>query len=203
MAVRKRIQTVGTKSFFLNPMKNKYSRIPNLISIMRMFSCILYLLIGKNLILFLLLTLFIGASDILDGYVARRYHWESDSGALLDSLGDLVFYISLLIYIFLYRPAVISSHGDIISIAVIVKCLPIVISLVKNRKIAFIHTLLNKLTGIIVITGMVAVVITGKPVVISIMALSAIVSGLEESIIHLVRKNPDKNTKSLLLPRHD
>lgn len=34
-----------------------------------------------------------GLSDMLDGYLARRFECESKTGALLDSLADLVFVI--------------------------------------------------------------------------------------------------------------
>ena len=66
--------------------------IPNIISILRVFSCVFFFVIGYNKILFLMLVLLIGFSDIIDGYLARKYSLQSKLGAQLDSIGDVVFF---------------------------------------------------------------------------------------------------------------
>jgi len=38
-----------------------------------------------------------GLTDLLDGYLARKYHWESDFGRLMDPLADKVFVVATLI----------------------------------------------------------------------------------------------------------
>lgn len=64
--------------------------IPNAISILRILLVIpiMMLLDRQEYGLVLLLFGVAGLSDGLDGYLARRYRWQSRLGALLDPLGD-------------------------------------------------------------------------------------------------------------------
>ncbi len=69
-------------------MKARY--IPNLISILRILlvaPLALYLL-SKNYTASLGVFLLAGFSDALDGYLARRFSWTSQLGAVLDPVGD-------------------------------------------------------------------------------------------------------------------
>ena len=69
-------------------MKNR--DIPNLISILRivLVAPIAYYLWHQNFLIALLLFLLGGLSDGLDGFIARRYKWETDLGVILDPMGD-------------------------------------------------------------------------------------------------------------------
>jgi len=64
--------------------------IPNLISILRIVLVvpIAYYLWYQNYSIALLLFLIGGLSDGLDGFLARRYHWETELGVILDPMGD-------------------------------------------------------------------------------------------------------------------
>ena len=64
--------------------------IPNLISFLRIALVIpiMVLLHRQEFGLVLVLFAVAGLSDGLDGYLARRFNWRSELGALLDPLGD-------------------------------------------------------------------------------------------------------------------
>ena len=64
--------------------------IPNIISISRIILVvpIAYYLWNQNYLLALFLFLVGGLSDGLDGFLARRYKWESELGVILDPMGD-------------------------------------------------------------------------------------------------------------------
>ena len=64
--------------------------IPNVISILRIILVmpIGYFLWEQNYLIALILFLIGGLSDGLDGFLARRYKWESDLGVILDPMGD-------------------------------------------------------------------------------------------------------------------
>ena len=64
--------------------------IPNIISILRIILVvpIAYFLWHQNYLIALLLFLIGGLSDGLDGYLARRYKWETELGVILDPMGD-------------------------------------------------------------------------------------------------------------------
>jgi cardiolipin synthase (CMP-forming) len=42
-----------------------------------------------------ILVLFVALSDVLDGWLARRYHWQSDLGRVLDPVTDRVLFLFL------------------------------------------------------------------------------------------------------------
>lgn len=64
--------------------------IPNLISIARIIlvAPITYYLWLEQYQVALILFLVGGLSDGLDGFLARRYHWETELGVILDPMGD-------------------------------------------------------------------------------------------------------------------
>ncbi len=74
----------------------KKEDIPNLISILRIFFSIpvVWTLLEQRFDVALLLFAVAGVSDALDGFIAKRYGWQSRLGGLLDPLADKVLLIS-------------------------------------------------------------------------------------------------------------
>ncbi len=70
--------------------------IPNLISVGRVILVfpVIWALLEQHFGLALVLFLIAGVSDGLDGYLAKRYRWESDLGGILDPLADKFLLIS-------------------------------------------------------------------------------------------------------------
>ncbi len=71
--------------------------IPNLISVIRILLvpvfCVFYFTPGMKIYAFAALVLS-GISDVLDGYIARKYNQISDLGKVLDPIADKLFHIS-------------------------------------------------------------------------------------------------------------
>ncbi|MCK5917781.1 MAG: CDP-alcohol phosphatidyltransferase family protein [Cocleimonas sp.] len=76
-----------------------FHHIPNIISVFRIFLVIpvIYYIWEDNWQTAFLFMLIAGISDGLDGYIARKFHWESELGASLDPMADKL----LLIFIFI------------------------------------------------------------------------------------------------------
>lgn len=70
--------------------------IPNIISLLRILLVfpVVYLLMQREYSWALLLFLIAGLSDGIDGYLAKRNHWESRLGSILDPLADKLLLIS-------------------------------------------------------------------------------------------------------------
>jgi len=70
--------------------------IPNLITVLRIVFVVPFtlLLLEGRYMAALLVFAGLGASDALDGYLARRYQWGSRLGALLDPLADKILLVS-------------------------------------------------------------------------------------------------------------
>jgi len=89
---------------------------------------------------------FSGATDIADGYVARKTRSESRGGAMLDSIADLVFVVVCLVKIL---PEMRIERWIWLWLAVIVvlKLANIAYGLVFKHRLIMPHTFANKLTG--------------------------------------------------------
>ncbi len=72
------------------------SSIPNIISTLRILLVppVVLTMLEQRWGVALPLFLIAGLSDGLDGYLARRYHWTSRLGAILDPIGDKLLMVS-------------------------------------------------------------------------------------------------------------
>ena len=97
-----------------------------------------------------------GTTDMLDGFLARQWGVESKFGARLDSLADFVFVIAVGYKLFpwLKLPATLLM---MIGLIALVKMVNAISSYVVKRRIEFLHTKANKLTGFLLFVGMMAI----------------------------------------------
>ena len=65
--------------------------IPNMFSLLRILLSVLLIPLLPIRIVFTVVYIAIGITDLLDGLIARKYGYESDFGAKLDSIADFVF----------------------------------------------------------------------------------------------------------------
>lgn len=81
-------------------MKLKY--IPNILSCIRIalvgvFIYLFFLDYPRNIVWALLTFLLAGATDVVDGYLARKYNWITDVGKILDPFADKLMQCTVLI----------------------------------------------------------------------------------------------------------
>ena len=98
---------------------------------------------------FLIMCALAGLTDTLDGYVARRTNGESELGATLDSIADLVLVVVCLVKIL----PVISVRTWLwvwIAMIVLVKATNVISGFVVERRLAMLHTTANKVAGFVV-----------------------------------------------------
>jgi cardiolipin synthase len=81
--------------------------LPNLITIARIFSVpvMIWLIVTGNLFSAFFLFVVAGLSDALDGFLARRFHWQTELGAYLDPIADKTMLTSVY--------AALAFHGHI------------------------------------------------------------------------------------------
>ena len=98
---------------------------------------------------FLIVYALAGVTDMLDGYVARRTGTESDFGARLDSIADLVLVVVCLVKIL---PAIVVPTWLWIWVAAIalVKAANAISGLVVEKRLVMPHTTANKVAGLAV-----------------------------------------------------
>ncbi len=73
--------------------------IPNLITLGRVIlvPVVFYLLLANELKLAFLAFVVAGVSDGVDGFLAKRFHWETELGAYLDPLADKLLIVCIFI----------------------------------------------------------------------------------------------------------
>ena len=77
----------------------KLKNIPNILSIIRICLVIVFVVLFFNdkVLLALLIFLIAGATDIVDGYLARRYNWITNLGKILDPVADKLMQCTVLV----------------------------------------------------------------------------------------------------------
>ena len=76
-------------------MQKLFSHIPNILSFSRLCLAGLFPFVPERFWIWFIL--FGGASDFLDGWIARRWHLTSWQGGLIDAIADKLFVLSVLI----------------------------------------------------------------------------------------------------------
>ena len=131
-------------------------QISNLLSASRMVLCLPLLLVDVMTVPFWVLYLIAGLTDMLDGFLARRWGVESKFGARLDSLADFVYVLTVGYKLFpwLKLPA---SLWMMIGFIALVKMVNTICSYVVKHRIEYLHTTANKLTGFLLFIGMMTI----------------------------------------------
>lgn len=159
--------------------------LPNAISALRFLGAVCLLFFGVESCAFWVIYFVCGLSDMADGYLARKLGCESKTGALLDSLADLVFVVCCC---FKLIPAVefpkwLWIWGGVIAATKIINQIS---ALVMYKKCIFPHTIANKVTGILLFVGAPLTVFLESTVPIIIIAVVATFSAIQEG--HFIRK---------------
>lgn len=132
--------------------------IPNLLSLSRLALAPLLVLSGlaeSSVAFFAILSVML-LSDALDGFLARRLHQTSMLGARLDSYGDYATYLAVALGAWLLWPERIEREATAIVLAIGIFVLPAAVSLVKFHRFASYHTLLTKLSAVVISLGIFA-----------------------------------------------
>ena len=161
-------------------------RIPNLLSMSRIVLCLPLLLVDAMTLPFWTLYVIAGLTDMLDGFLAKRWGVESKFGAKLDSLADFVFVIAVGYKLFpwLKLPATLWM---MIGLIALVKMINSISSFVVKHRIEFLHTKANKMTGFLLFIGMMAIGQSYFVPVAWVIACIALFAAIQEG--HLIRSS--------------
>lgn len=126
----------------------KEKMIADVITIIRIPCSILLLVLSPYSSFFAVLYVLCGATDVLDGFVARKLHKESKKGAILDSIADLFFAVSYAVKILpiLAIPFWLWIWTAIIAVT---KVIGIIIESKKSHRLYIEHYFGNRFTGLL------------------------------------------------------
>ena len=138
------------------PSRDRGRLIVNLLSMSRIVLCLPLLLVDAMTLPFWVLYLIAGLTDILDGFLARRWSVESKFGARLDSLADFLFVLAVGYKLFSWLKLP-TALWMMIGLIALVKIINAISSYVVRHRIEYLHTKANKLTGLLLFIGMMAI----------------------------------------------
>ena len=120
----------------------------NIITVSRIIFSLLLFVFKSDSYSFAVLYLLCGITDMLDGFIARKLHTESEKGARLDSIADLIFAV---VYAVRILPLLSVPYWIWIWTAIIavIKIAGIIVAGRKAKKLLIEHSFGNKLTGLL------------------------------------------------------
>ena len=121
--------------------------IANAVTTSRIIFAVLVLLSDAFSIQFYIFYLLGAFTDMIDGTIARKLNTKSPSDSILDTVADCVFVVAVGITVFsaLYVPGWLWVW---IALTALIKIITLISSLFLFHKLVPMHTLMNKITGI-------------------------------------------------------
>ncbi|WP_245156546.1 CDP-alcohol phosphatidyltransferase family protein [Clostridium aminobutyricum] len=170
--------------------------LANLISLSRIILLFVLFFLLDHAMLFLILYLICGFSDVLDGFIARKTHTQSEFGAKLDSFADVLFFITITISVIYWMGNDIFGFLPWILFIFILRCINIAIAVHKYHSAALLHTWGNKLSGFLVFIAPLFL-LYDKTFILYPVLIAAVLSAVEETFIHLTSSKLDLNRPSI------
>lgn len=171
--------------------------LPNTISLLRILMCpFLYFFAGDKII-FNTLYILVCLSDVLDGYIARKKGIVSEFGAKLDSLADFIFFIVLFMVFYIKYPLLLKDILLYLMGISSIRIFNLVFSYTKFKKIVTLHTILNKLTGLLLVLSFPFLDYSMSNIFIVLILIISFIASLEETLILILSKNINLDIKSI------
>ena len=174
-------------------------QLPNILSVGRLLLSPLLLLTKAFSPWFYMLYLACGISDMADGWLARRWHLETRTGARLDSMGDMVFACVCLVKLL---PALDICGWRFVWICAIalLRLAAAAIGYGKRRTLEPFHTLSNKLTGLALFLLPLLWFAMDQELLCMCACIMATLAALEELALQFVKGPVRLDRRGLFLP---
>ena len=162
--------------------------IPNYISISRIIMSIALLFLKTFSITFYIIYIYCGLSDMLDGFLARKYKITSQFGAKIDSIADMIFvFVSVLKIIPFIKISIIIYIWIII--IVLIKIFNIIFGYIKYKKLTLLHSVANKITGFVLFILTLIIEFIDIKIIATLTCGIATFSAIQESYYIKIGKN--------------
>ena len=171
--------------------------VANALTISRIILALILLIFFKKIsVLFLIIYTIAEFTDMIDGTIARKTNSCSYSGAVLDTVADLLLNASLVKIVFTMK--IMTKKLTVwMLVALFVGSLSPIINFIKHKKVFFIHSIPCKIVG-----GLLTVVPFAIhfgfiiPYLIFMLVLISF-SMLEIVVMSIILKNPDPDAASI------
>lgn len=174
--------------------------IPNVLSLYRILAVpvMLYVVYTADKSLFTILLCINLLTDILDGYIARRFNMATSFGARLDSVADICTYVCAAAGLIRFEWGIMADHYIPICLFAAVYIAGNIIGFVRFGRIAALHLYIFKLTGYM--QGLFVVVLFCFGFYAWFFYLTAVLgiyACVEEIIVMFMLSEPNEHAKGL------
>jgi len=176
-------------------------KLPNLISSIR-------ILIAPLLFIFAFLQmetwflgalLFSGFTDVLDGFVARKFKMITPLGAHLDSWGDFTIYATMAICAWILWPEITQRELLYYGLILFSFLLPALVGLVKFGKLTGYHTWTVKIAVFVTFIGYIALYSEIATWPFMLAGVLSVIAGTEEILITFILREERTDVRSILV----
>lgn len=174
--------------------------VPNTLSTVRIFLSPIMLFTTNTFVLFSAILTVAGATDMLDGYFARKYHAESRLGLILEAIGDSLYYICACVAALIAAKYRMTRPVAIfIAIVLLIRLVNVILARYRFHVWDVMHLFSLKVIAVAIFPIiLVAVYLQRMPDILVFSFLSVVaLAFLEESILLFTVKEYDVNCKGL------
>lgn len=160
---------------------------------------LIYLIIAGKYDIFKWLLAVSFFTDLIDGYLARKFKVSSILGAKLDSIGDDLTVLAGIIGLFIIKPEFILQHKYFFLIPFVLLVLQITYALIRYKKMTTFHTYLAKIAAILQGVFLILFFLMNEPILILFYAAVFITSIelIEEIILVYLLPEWETNVRGL------
>ncbi|MCL1632819.1 CDP-alcohol phosphatidyltransferase family protein [Sporolactobacillus sp. CPB3-1] len=171
--------------------------IPNMLTVSRIIFVLLLPFCYQNSRVFAALYVAAGLTDFLDGQIARKISKPSRLGARLDSLADFIMYGVLCILFLILAWDVLMPFVPLIGFITGFRLLSLSTAAYKYRSFVSVHTWGNKMAGVLLFAAPAIYILFRSNGFLWGAGIIALLSAVEEWLIHLTSGTADENRRSL------
>lgn len=140
-----------------------------------------------------------GLTDVLDGYLARRWGAVTEYGSRLDSAADMVLVTCAAFWVILVEPDIFFDNKLLVLSWMLIGTASLVVGLVKFRRIPDLHLYMTKVSSAAGYVFIIFMFVVGySPVLFYIASSFLILSTLESLLLQLLTHKPDERVRSIL-----
>lgn len=139
-------------------------------------------------------------SDLLDGFLARRFGVATPALRRYDSVTDIIYYLFILAVLWRLCRPVVTANLWLIALMLLFEAANILICLIRFGKFPATHSFLSKCYCLCLLAGLIALLVfDGRSRVIISLAVIALVTNGENIIIHLIADSAPANVASVFV----
>jgi phosphatidylglycerophosphate synthase len=147
-----------------------------------------------------ILLFFAGASDVLDGWLARRWHVSTRRGSRIDTAADMTLLGSVYAWIVMYDPALVWEHRVLAAAVLIMAVVFLSVEGVRFRRFADLHLYSAKAGGLLTHAYILTRLLLDRSIhwLFEAALFAAAVATLESLLIVATRRRVDEHVGTLL-----